>query len=110
MNSALIIILCVVFVIVLVVACVYFLVPSIRNRDIGKKETVQEIAEKEVNNMIVTSVKQQIGDPKKDMEDEKVKKALDYLEKLETDKNIIFDDKELPYIILQLVEFDSKEF
>ena len=60
--------------------------------------------------MIVTSVKQQIGDPKKDMEDEKVKKALDYLEKLETDKNIIFDDEELPYIILQLVEFDSKEF
>lgn len=110
MNSALIIILCVVFVIVLVVACVYFLVPSIRNRDKWKKETVQEIAEKEVNNMIVTSVKQQIGDPKKDMEDEKVKKALDYLEKLETDKNIIFDDKELPYIILQLVEFDSKEF
>ena len=52
MNSALIIILCVVFVIVLVVACVYFLVPSIRNRDKGKKETVQEIAEKEVNNMI----------------------------------------------------------
>ena len=98
MNSALIIILCVVFVIVLVVACVYFLVPSIRNRDKGKKETVQEIAEKEVNNMIVTSVKQQIGDPKKD------------LEKLESDKNIIFDDKELPYIILQLVEFDSKEF
>lgn len=44
------------------------------------------------------------------MEDEKVKKALDYLEKLESDKNIIFDDKELPYIILQLVEFDSKEF
>lgn len=44
------------------------------------------------------------------MEDEKVKKALDYLEKLETDKNIIFDDEELPYIILQLVEFDSKEF
>lgn len=110
MNSALIIILCVVFVIVLVVACVYFLVPSIRNRDKEKKETVQEIAEKEVNNMIVTSVKQQIGDPKKDMEDEKVKKALDYLEKLETDKNIIFDDKELPYIILQLVEFDNKEF
>lgn len=110
MNSALIIILCVVFVIVLVVASVYFLVPSIRNRDKEKKETVQEIAEKEVNNMIVTSVKQQIADPKKDMEDEKVKKALDYLEKLETDKNIIFDDKELPYIILQLVEFDSKEF
>lgn len=110
MDSALIVILCVVFVIVLVVACVYFLVPSIRNRDKVKKETVQEIAEKEVNNMIVTSVKQQIGDPKKDMEDEKVKKALDYLEKLETDKNIIFDDKELPYIILQLVEFDSKEF
>ena len=66
MDSALIVILCVVFVIVLVVACVYFLVPSIRNRDKGKKETVQEIAEKEVNNMIVTNVKQQIGDPKKD--------------------------------------------
>lgn len=94
--NPLIYILIVIFVIVAILAIVYFTVPAFRNEyKENKKQTRQEIATEEVNNMVVS----ESSTPKKSSVN-KTDEYLDKLEKKENETGIVFTDEELKFILL----------